>query len=44
MARVTAIWIIGLLASAIIGSFAGAHFGKPYDAALLWGALAGMLR
>ena len=43
MVRTIAIWIFGLLASAIIGSFAGAYFGGTYDVAFLWGALAGML-
>jgi hypothetical protein len=42
MARAIAIWIFGLLASAIIGAFAGAHFGETYDIAYFWGALAGM--
>jgi hypothetical protein len=36
MARVIAIWIFGLLASAIIGGFAGAHFGETYDLAVYW--------
>src|SRR5262245_27171477 len=37
MARAIAIWIFGLLASAIIGGFAGAHLSETYDAALFWG-------
>jgi hypothetical protein len=43
MVRTIAIWVFGLLASAIIGGFAGAHLSETYDAALFWGALAGML-
>lgn len=47
MARTIAIWIFGLLASAIIGGFAGifaGHFSEmsPYAGTELWGALAGM--
>jgi hypothetical protein len=47
MARTIAIWIFGLLASAIIGAFAGilaGHFSdmSPYASTELWGALAGM--
>jgi hypothetical protein len=41
MARAIAIWIFGLLASAIIGGFVGAHLNEHAEA-LLWGALAGM--
>jgi uncharacterized membrane protein YfcA len=36
------IWVFGLLASAIIGAFAGARLSESYDIAFLWGALAGM--
>jgi len=47
MGRAIAIWIFGLLASAIIGGFAGiiaGHVGdmSPYASTELWGALAGM--
>jgi hypothetical protein len=47
MARTIAIWIFGLLASAIIGGFAGSLAGRlggmsPYAGTELWGALAGM--
>jgi uncharacterized membrane protein YfcA len=42
VARAIAIWIFGLLASAIIGGFAGAHLSETYDAALFWGAFAGI--
>jgi len=47
MGRTVAIWIFGLLASAIIGGFAGilaGHLGgmSPYASTELWGGLAGM--
>ena len=48
VARTIAMWVFGLLASAIIGGFAGTVAGNlggmsPYAATEAWGACAGML-
>jgi hypothetical protein len=43
MARTIAIWIFGLLASAILGGMAGGRLDTGYsDANAFWGVLAGM--